>query len=79
MTRKEIIKAVCEQIINMLENDVMHEYGVEGFVGWLEDGEVYRLNGMSVEEVDEAMILSRAIADNGLDNITWEYLNIFED
>ena len=79
MTRKEIIKAVCEQIINMLENDVMHEYGVEGFVGWLEDGEVYRLNGMSVEEVDEAMILSRAIADNGLDNITWKYLNIFED
>lgn len=79
MTNKEIIKAVCNQIINMLENDVVNEYGVEGFVGWLEDGEVYRLNGMDEEDVEKAMELSRNIADNGLDNITWKYLNIFED
>lgn len=77
MTQKGIIKAVTAQIINMLVNDVLNEYGTESFIGWLEDGEVFYNNGMIKEDVEKAMTLARQIADN-LDTITCNYLNITE-
>lgn len=61
MTNKEIRNAVTQQIINMLENDILNENGGESFVGWLEDGEVFRLNGMTEYEVAIAMGLVKSI------------------
>ena len=63
MTNKEIRNAVAQQIINMLENDILNENGGESFVGWLEDGEVFRLNGMTEYEVAVAMSLAKSIND----------------
>lgn len=63
MTNTEIRKAVTQQIINMLENDIINENGGESFVGWLEDGEVFRLNGMNEYEVSVAMSLVKSIND----------------
>ena len=63
MTNKEIRNAVTQQIINMLENDILSENGGESFVGWLEDGEVFRLNGMTEYEVAVAMSLAKSIND----------------
>lgn len=63
MTNKEIRNAVTQQIINMLENDILNENGGESFVGWLEDGEVFRLNGMTEYEVAIAMSLVKSIND----------------
>ena len=63
MTNKEIRNAVTQQIINMLENDILSENGGESFVGWLEDGEVFRLNGMTEYEVAVAMNLAKSIND----------------
>ena len=61
MTNTEIRNAVAQQIINMLENDILNENGGESFVGWLEDGEVFRLNGMTEYEVAIAMSLAKSI------------------
>ena len=61
MTNTEIRNAVTQQIINMLENDILNENGGESFVGWLEDGEVFRLNGMTEYEVAVAMSLAKSI------------------
>ena len=55
MTNKEIKKAVAEQIINMIDNNILHDNGTEMFEGWLEDGEVFALNGMSEEDIETAM------------------------
>ena len=63
MTKQEIKNAVTQQIINMLENDILNENGGESFVGWLEDGEVFRLNGMNEYEVSVAMSLAKSIND----------------
>lgn len=63
MTNTEIRNAVAQQIINMLENDILNENGGESFVGWLEDGEVFRLNGMTEYEVAVAMSLAKSIND----------------
>jgi len=61
MTKQEIKNAVTQQIINMLENDILNENGGESFVGWLEDGEVFRLNGMNEYETAVAMCLAKSI------------------
>ena len=63
MTNAEIRNEVTQQIINMLENDILNENGGESFVGWLEDGEVFRLNGMTEYEVAVAMNLAKYIND----------------
>ena len=34
-------KAVTEQIIVMLENNILNEYGNESFEGWCENGDVF--------------------------------------
>lgn len=38
---KETKQKVAGQIINMLQNNVMHDFGTESFVGWCEEGEVF--------------------------------------
>ena len=63
MTKQEIKNAVTQQIINMLENDILNANGGESFVGWLEEGEVFRLNGMNEYEVSVAMSLAKSIND----------------
>ena len=61
-SKGELVKAIAQQIINMLDNNVLNEYGGESFIGWLEDGEVFRLNGMVLEDVQEAMKIVEQIA-----------------
>lgn len=63
MTDTEIKIAVAKQIINMLENDIIEENGGESFLGWLADGEVFRLNGMSEEDTLRAVNLAKSIDD----------------
>lgn len=63
MTDTEIKIAVAQQIINMLENDIINEDGGESFVGWLGDGEVFRFNGMSEEDILRAVNLAKSIDD----------------
>ena len=63
MNNTEIKIAVAQQIINMLENDIINENGGESFLGWLADGEVFRLNGMSEEDTLRAVNLAKSIDD----------------
>lgn len=63
MTDTEIKIAVAQQIINMLENDIINENGGESFLGWLGDGEVFRINGMSEEDTLRAVNLAKSIDD----------------
>lgn len=55
METKEIKKAVVEQIIGMLENNILRECGVEMFEGWLEDGDVFFNLGWDEKDIAEAM------------------------
>ena len=55
MTDEEIKKAVAEQLVGMIDNNIVRECGVESFRGWLEDGEVFFNNGMTEEEIERAM------------------------
>lgn len=71
--KDEVVKAVTEQVINMLENNVLHEYGTEGFLGWIADGEVY--NFEDDDDFLSAMELSQEIADI-VDNLTYNFLNL---
>ena len=74
MTKEEIKRKVVGQLINMLDNDIMAGNGTEPFLGWLEDGEVFRLNGHSEEEVDELMEFAGKIAMQ-VDNLVWQIEN----
>lgn len=55
MKTSEIKKAVVEQIIGMLENNILRECGVEMFEGWLEDGDVFFNLGWDEKDIMEAM------------------------
>lgn len=74
MTKEEIKRKVVGQLINMLDNDIMTGYGTGSFLGWLEDGEVFRLNGHSEEEVKELMEFAGKIAMQ-VDNLVWQIEN----
>ena len=64
MTESEIKKAVAEQIIGMITNDVINKCGTESFVGWVEDGDAFYLNGMENEEdLAKAMELVHELND----------------
>lgn len=66
-------KMVAEQIIGMLENNVLHECGMESFIGWLEDGGTFfdTYDGVKTEEeINEATELARTIAPI-MDEISW--------
>ena len=68
--KKKIFKAVVEQFLNMIQNDIVEDNGFEGFLGWLEDGEVFRLNGMDEGDVLVAMMYAKELADD-IDNLHW--------
>ena len=53
MMNKEAKKKVCEQIINMLNNDILLECGTEPFVGWCEDGVVFDDDAECVKLMNE--------------------------
>lgn len=68
--KKKIFKAVVEQFLNMIQNDIVEDNGFEGFLGWLEDGEVFRLNGMDEGDVLVAMMYAKELADE-IDAFHW--------
>lgn len=54
--RKVAVLMVTQQLINMLENDICRQNGIEPFEGWCADGEVFLPtdeNGAPVEEAIE--------------------------
>lgn len=72
---KKAIVLVTEQIINMLDNNILHDSGVEGFEGWCEDGSVFfDMDGVSDEEADAASALMAEVAPT-VDELTYNWLN----
>ena len=70
MDRKEINKIITEQIIGMWENNILHENGFEGIVGWLEDGDALINAGYTEEETEQIMAVVRRI-QNRVDDLSW--------
>ena len=70
MDKKEIKKIIAEQIGNMWENNILHENGYEGIVGWLEDGDALINAGCTEEETNEIMEVVRRIQDR-VDDLSW--------
>lgn len=72
---KKAVVLVTEQIINMLDNNILHDCGVEGFEGWCEDGEVFCIDeALSAEEIDAAIALMKKVAPI-VDRLTYEHIN----
>ena len=69
---KNIVLAVAEQFANMFSNDILAENGGESFIGWLEDGEVFELNGMTEEEINECMEFAKLVTPQ-IDNAMWAF------
>ena len=70
MDKKEIKRIITEQIINMWENNILHDNGFEGIVGWLEDGDLFIQAGYDEEETNEIMEVVRRIQDR-IDDLSW--------
>lgn len=68
---KKIRQAVTGQLISMLYNDIINEYGGESFEGWCADGEVFE--DLTEEEIEKANALVKEITPL-VDNITYNYL-----
>lgn len=58
MTDNEIRKAVASELVAMIRNNLIGEFGPESFRGWLEDGDSFFNGGMTEEEVERAMALA---------------------
>jgi hypothetical protein len=75
MYSKEAKKMVVEQIINMFDNNILHENGMESFMGWLEDGDVFynakNAENYTDEQIEEAIELAKEISSK-IDDISWE-------
>lgn len=75
MYSKEAKKMVAEQIINMLDNNVLHENGMESFMGWLEDGDAFydikNAENYTDEQIVEAIEPAKEISSQ-IDAISWE-------
>jgi len=78
MTHSQIvaIKAVTNQLINMMYNDIIEENGIEGFEGWCADGEVF--DTLPEEYFDDAMRLMKQVAPL-VDDLIYKHLNINEE
>lgn len=62
---------VAEQIAGMLENNIINECGMESFMGWLEDGDVWFNAGRYTDdEIVEATQLAKLIAAK-VDDLSW--------
>lgn len=70
MDKKEIKRIITEQIINMWENNILHDNGFEGIVGWLEDGDLFIQAGYDEEETNEIMEVVKRIQDR-VDDLSW--------
>lgn len=75
MNKTEVIKAVAEQIQNMMYNDITEENGVESFAAWCNEGEVFKLNGLDAADVAECMQLVNEVAPL-VDELVLNHLNI---
>lgn len=60
--QNQVIVAVAEQIVSMIENNVISGYGIEPFEGWCEDGEVFTNNGANEVFANECMELVRKVS-----------------
>lgn len=69
-----IRQIVAGQLVAMIENDVLNDYGVESFVGWCEDGDVFANMGLNEQGVEECMALVRKIAPI-VDDLVMNHLN----
>lgn len=71
-------KAVTEQIIVMLTNNILNEYGNEGFEGWCEDGAVFENTypNMSEDFYNECEELMRKVSPI-IDDLTYNHLADF--
>lgn len=61
-------KAVVEQVIAMLDNNVLADNGFEQFSGWCEDGEVFNDQEPAVRK--ECIELMNKVSDS-VDTIAW--------
>ena len=62
---------VAEQIIGMIENNILGENGMESFMGWIEDGDVFfNADCYTDEEIAEATALAKRI-QNRVDDLAW--------
>lgn len=66
------VKAVANQVINMLTNNILEDNGTEPFEGWCEDGEVF--NGMAPEYKEECVALMKEVAPI-VDDLTYNHIN----
>ena len=65
------VRAVTEQVINMLENSIVFDNGTESFEGWCEDGDIFAEHPTYQEECIKLM---REVAPI-VDQLTFNYLN----
>ena len=65
-SQEEVKRLVTEQIINMMDNDILRDNGIEEFVGWCENGEVFDYDKDCIE-------LMHKVADF-VDNLTYNFL-----
>lgn len=71
----DVVKAVTQEVCNMWYNNVINEYGSEGFLGWCNDGEVYEGYFDNETDIESAMQLSKDISEM-VDDLTYKYLNL---
>ena len=65
------VRAVANQLINMLTNNILEDNGTESFEGWCEDGEVFNDHPSYKEE---CVALMRKVAPL-VDELTYNHLN----
>lgn len=70
----KVKRAVAGQLVNMIMNDIINQNGIEPFIGWCADGEVYE--SLKEDEIIEAMKLTEEIS-GFVDNISAK-LNVWE-
>lgn len=71
----KIIKKVAGQIQSYIENNIINENGLESFIGWCADGEVFDSPDMSEEEIEVAMVLVNNI-DTQFTDMVYSHLDI---
>lgn len=67
---KAVVIAVTQVLIGMLENNIIEDNGVEGFVGWCEDGDIF-----DEDSQDKCIELMHKVAPL-IDELTYKYLNL---
>lgn len=77
-SRKEVIKNVVEQIINMLNNNVLGENGSESFVGWCEDGDVFEEIHLESGTMEEHIEIMNRLADK-VDDLSWAIEELMDE